>query len=104
MSKKKKKIQDLPSETLYLFKLTNNFAFVKQSDLKHLTFKSVLSLSKNTYDEIKRQLKLDALGKSEYVGQIKVLESLQVSLKELQSLHPVIESYLQSYIKQGVLN
>lgn len=104
MSKKKKKNQDLQSNPAYLFKLTNNFAFVNQNDLKHLTFKSILTISKNTYNEIKRQLALDALGKPEYIGNLKVLDSLQISLKTIQGLHPVIESYLHSHIKQGTLN
>jgi hypothetical protein len=84
--------------------LTNNFLFIKEADLNHLTFKSVLNLSKCTFEEIKNQLKLDAINQSEYVGEVKVTEALQESLKTLQSLHPVIESYLQSHFKPGALN
>lgn len=98
---KKKKIQ---SEIFYLFKLTNNFVLVKENSLKKLTFKSILKLADNSSVELKNQLMLDALGKTEFVENRKVVDELQKSLKKLIETYPILNKYLNFNNKLGELN
>jgi hypothetical protein len=67
--------------------------------LDSLPFQEVLIMAEHTYEEVKKQLYLDAISGDHFIQEMKVVEALHQGLMELYSRHPILENYVQDQSK-----